>query len=306
MVRVDPEGAGRFASSDLIGAHVSAAGGACSIFDRGRAIGANALGFFSKNNNRWWQKPLTSEECDRFRELRDPDLPLLVHAAYLINLAATDEAVLERSLDGLTDELSRAEQLGVEAVVLHPGAHMGAGVDQGLDRIARSIDSVFARNPRQGVSLLLETSAGQGSSLCCSFEEIGRVIDLVDQPDRVGVCIDTCHVFAAGYELRTDDGWQAMMEEIDEWIGIDSIAAFHLNDSKRELGSRVDRHESIGEGQIGLEAFGRVLNDPNFRGVPKILETPKTIPVESDRENLSRLRSLLATDASENNEASPT
>lgn len=278
---------------DLIGAHVSARGGVCNVFDRADEIGASAVAFFSKNNNRWAASPLGEEECATFRERRRASgAPLMIHAAYLINLAATDEGILERSIAGLEDELRRAAKLGAESLVIHPGAHMGAGVTKGIDRIARALDEVHRRLPELGTKTLLETSAGQGSSLCCTFEEIGRILRLVDDPSRVGVCVDTCHIFAAGYDFSTPGGWSAIVDEMAEQIGLDRVEAFHLNDSKRELGSRVDRHEHIGEGKIGLDPFGQILNDSRFREIPKVIETPKTVPVESDLENLRRLRSL--------------
>ena len=274
---------------------MSASGGAPSIFERGRAIGANALAFFSKNNNRWKAKDLDEEVIARFEEARREQigLPLVIHASYLINLAATSEPVLERSIAGMVDELRRAAALGVSCVVLHPGAHMGAGVEEGIDRLARSMDRVHELTAELDVVTLFETSAGQGSCLGHTFAELGMMIDRIDRKDRLGICVDTCHLFAAGYDIRTRKGWEATVEELDREVGIDQVALFHLNDSRRELGSRVDRHQHIGEGEIGLEPFGWILNDEHFRGIPKVLETPKTVPDESDLENLARLRSLL-------------
>ena len=281
--------------TDLLGAHVSTSGGVATIFERAGTIGANALAFFSKNNNQWKAKELTDEIVDEFANLRREagTHPLMIHASYLINLASRNEAILERSINGMIVELQRAARLGVPSVVLHPGAHMGAGPEGGVDQLARSMDRVHAALPDLEVVTLFETSAGQGSCLGCTFEELGAMIRLIDQSDRVGVCIDTCHIFAAGYDIRTGEGWEAAVAELDREVGIDRVAAFHLNDSKRELGSRVDRHEHIGEGFIGLEPFGRILNDERFQGIPKVLETPKTHPFESDIENLARLRSLL-------------
>lgn len=281
--------------SDLLGAHVSTAGGAPTIFERGRAIGANALAFFSKNNNRWKAKDLDDQVVDRFARLRAEhgNPPLAIHASYLINLAATSQTILARSIGGMIDELRRASRLGVKALVLHPGAHMGAGVDRGIDRVARSMDRVHALAAELDVVTLFETSAGQGSCLGHTFEELGSMIEKIDDKNRVGVCVDTCHIFAAGYDFRTSAGWESVVDELDRRVGIERVALFHLNDSKRALGSRVDRHEHIGQGEIGLEPFGFVLNDPRFARIPKVLETPKTDPVESDLENLARLRSLI-------------
>ncbi|HWW60129.1 MAG TPA: deoxyribonuclease IV, partial [Thermoanaerobaculia bacterium] len=198
-----------------------------------------------------------------------------------------------KSIIAMADELDRAERLGIHAVVLHPGAHMGAGVDHGIDRIARSLDEVHAAIPDHQVVTLLETAAGQGSCLGCSFEELGKILKLVDQKERVGVCVDTCHIFAAGYEIRTRDGYARMVDELTEHVGVENVGAFHLNDSKKPLGSRVDRHQHIGEGEIGLDAFAFVLNDPRFARIPKLLETPKTIETESDLRNITLLRSLM-------------
>ncbi len=280
------------ASGDLIGAHLSTKGGLHTAFERGTAINATAAAIFAKNSNQWKGKELTVEDVARFRKSRNVE-PLLTHASYLINLATTNEEFHRRSIEAMIDELDRAERLGIHAVVLHPGAHLGAGADAGIDQIARSLDRIHAALPQHRVATLLETAAGQGSCLGCTFEELGRIIKLVDDKQRVGICIDTCHVFAAGYEIRTGDGYERMIEEAERHVGVENVGAFHLNDSKKGLGSRVDRHEHIGEGQIGLEAFRLLLNDPRFAAIPKILETPKTIETESDRKNINTLRSLI-------------
>lgn len=279
---------------DLLGAHVSAAGGVGSVFERAESIGASALAIFSKNSNQWRAKPLTDDECEVFHGEWDRSGlgPILVHAAYLINLAAVGPAVRERSVRAMADELQRAERLGIHAVVLHPGAHMGAGIDKGIDRIARALDRVHALTPNCRVITLLETSAGQGSSLGCSFHELGQMRRRIDDPRRVGVCLDTCHVFSAGYDLRTRDGYERTIEELDREIGVRHVGGFHINDSKRDLGARVDRHEEIGKGSLGLDAFAFVLNDERFRGVPKVLETPKPQGPASDRRALEMLRQL--------------
>jgi deoxyribonuclease-4 len=193
----------------------------------------------------------------------------------------------------MIDELDRAERLGIHGVVLHPGAHLEAGVAAGVDQIARSLDQVHAAIPDHRVVTFLETAAGQGSCLGCTFEELGRIIDAVDDRRRVGICIDTCHIFAAGYEIRTPDGYEKMVDEVDRFVGIENVGVFHLNDSKKALGSRVDRHQHIGEGELGLEPFRLLLNDPRFAKIPKLLETPKTIETESDQRNIATLRGLL-------------
>jgi deoxyribonuclease IV len=280
------------APGDLIGAHISTQGGLHTVFERASAIKATALAMFAKNSNQWKGKTLTDEAIAEFNEARNVR-PIVTHASYLINLATTNPDFYVKSIAGMIDELDRAERLGIHAVVLHPGAHLGAGVDAGVDQIARSLDQVHAAIPNHRVVTLLETAAGQGSCLGCTFEEIGQVMSLVDDKRRVGVCIDTCHVFAAGYDIRTRAGYEAMIEEVERHVGVENVGAFHVNDSKRELGSRVDRHEHIGKGQLGLDAFSFVLNDPRFRRVPKMIETPKTVETTSDRKNLRLLRSLL-------------
>jgi deoxyribonuclease-4 len=280
------------APGDLIGAHISTKGGLHTVFDRAAEINASALALFAKNSNQWKGKELTDADVALFHELRTVR-PIVTHASYLINLATTNAEFHRKSIAAMIDELDRAERLGAHGVVLHPGAHMGAGVNAGLEQIARSLDQIHAALPNHKVVTLLETAAGQGSCLGCSFEELGQIIELVDDKARVGVCVDTCHIFAAGYEIRTRDGYERTIDELEKHVGIDNVGAFHINDSKKPLGSRVDRHEHIGDGMIGREAFGFLLNDPRFTRLPKLLETPKAIEHESDRKNLAVLRSLL-------------
>jgi deoxyribonuclease-4 len=283
-------------ATDLIGAHLSTKGGLLSVFDRALAIDAAAIAMFAKNSNQWKGKVLPEEDAAAFR-LRLANAgapPLLTHASYLINLATTNEQFHQKSIAAMIDELERAERLGAYAVVLHPGAHLGRGVDAGIDQIARSLDRIHRALPECNVVTLLETAAGQGSCLGCSFGELAGIIRSVDEKSRIGVCFDTCHVFAAGYELRSRDGYKRTVDELIAAIGLENVGAFHLNDSKKELGSRVDRHEHIGEGAIGLEAFGFLLNDPRFRDIPKVLETPKPVENESDILNLKKLRGLIA------------
>lgn len=285
------------APGDLIGAHLSTKGGLHTVFERAAAIDASAVALFAKNGNQWKGKTLTDEDCATFQALRTVR-PLLTHASYLINLSTTNEEFHRKSIAAMVDELDRAERLGVYAVVLHPGAHMGAGPAAAIDQIARSLDQIHAAIPNHRVVTLLETSAGQGSCVGCSFEELGRMLDFVDDKARVGVCFDTCHVFAAGYDLRTRDGYERAIDELERHVGLENVGAFHLNDSKRELGSRVDRHEHIGKGHLGLEPFRFLVNDPRFRFVPKVLETPKTIETVSDRRNIGALRRLIEKPAS--------
>jgi deoxyribonuclease-4 len=277
---------------DLIGAHISTKGGLHTVFERASLINASAIALFAKNSNQWKGKTLTDDDIALFAGKRTI-APVLTHASYLINLATTNPEFHRKSIEAMIDELDRAERLGIHAVVLHPGAHMGAGVDAGIEQITRSLDQIHAATPNHKVVTLLETAAGQGSCLGCTFEQLGRIIALVDDKHRVGICFDTCHVFASGYELRNRDDYQRTIDALDTHVGIDNVGAFHLNDSKKPLGSRVDRHQHIGDGEIGVDAFRFLLNDQRFRGIPKLLETPKPVEHESDRKNLSLLRSLL-------------
>jgi deoxyribonuclease-4 len=268
------------------------------VFERAAAIDASAIALFAKNSNQWKGKVLTDEDCALFAEKRTI-VPIFTHASYLINLATTNPEFHHMSIAAMIDELDRAERLGIRGVVLHPGAHMGAGAKAGIEQIARSLDQVHAAIPNHKVVTLLETSAGQGSSVGCSFEELGGIMKLAGDRKRVGICFDTCHVFASGYDLRTRDAYERTMESVEEHVGIGKVGLFHLNDSRKPLGSRVDRHEHIGDGEIGLDGFAFLLNDPRFRGIPKLLETPKKIEHESDRRNLATLRSLLHSRAHE-------
>jgi deoxyribonuclease-4 len=279
-------------NGDLIGAHLSTKGGLHTVFERAAEVNATAVALFAKNSNQWKGKELTDDDCKLFAKKRFVK-PVFTHTSYLINLATTNDEFHKKSIAAMIDELDRAERLGIRAVVLHPGAHMGAGADAGIEKIARSLDQIHAKIPNHKVITLLETSAGQGSCVGCSFEELGRIIKLVDDRKRVGICFDTCHVFASGYDLRTRDTYERSIEELDRHVGVKNVGLFHLNDSKKGLGSRVDRHEHIGDGQLGLDAFGFLLNDERFRGIPKLLETPKKVEHESDRRNLATLRSLL-------------
>jgi deoxyribonuclease-4 len=292
------------APGDLIGAHLSTRGGLPTIFERASAIDASAAALFAKNGNQWQGKTLTDEHCAMFAAQRSV-APLLTHASYLINLAGTNEDFHRKSIAAMLDELDRAERLGIHAVVLHPGAHLGAGSDAGVDRIARSLDQVHAAIPDHRVVTLLETGAGQGTCVGCTFEELGRTIRLVDDPKRVGICFDTCHVFAAGYEMRTRDAYERTMDELILHVGLENVGAFHLNDSKKPLGSRVDRHTHIGEGELGLEPFRFLLNDPRFARIPKVIETPKDVETISDQRNLRVLRALIGTKSTSRRVAKP-
>ena len=281
---------------DLIGAHLSTKGGLHTVFERATALNVSAVALFAKNSNQWEGKELTDDDCAIFAQKRSVK-PVFTHTSYLINLATTNAEFHRKSIAAMIDELDRAERLGIRAVVLHPGAHMGAGAKAGIDQIARSLDQIHAAIPHHKVITLLETSAGQGSCVGCSFEELGQIIRLIDDRKRVGICFDTCHVFASGYDLRTREAYERSIDDLERHVGVKNVGLFHLNDSKKPLGSRVDRHEHIGHGQLGLDPFRFVLNDERFRRIPKLLETPKKIEHESDRRNLATLRSLIVAPA---------
>lgn len=257
----------------LLGAHVSIAGGVSRAFSRAQEIGATAMQIFTKNANRWQAKPLPDKEIKAFAAARENSnvASVIAHDSYLINLAAADGEKRHRSLAAFVDEMERCAALGIGGLVMHPGAHLDAGEDIGLQRIAEAFRSIFAAAPPQ-VTVLLENTAGQGSYLGYRLEHLAAIMERVPE-GRFGVCFDTCHAFAAGYDLSSANGYQKVMEECERLFGTERIAAFHLNDSKKEQGSRVDRHAHIGEGCIALEAFAALMQDVRFESVPKILET---------------------------------
>ena len=275
-----------------IGAHMSIAGGVEKAVARGEEVGCTALQIFTRNASQWRAAPLTSAACTAFRSAREksPIGPVIAHDSYLINLAAPGDELWNKSIAAFGDELERCAALGVEALVMHPGAHVGSGEAAGLERIAAALRRLFTEAP-PGVTLLLENTAGQGSYLGGRFEHLATVMDRVPQ-GRFGVCFDTCHAFAAGYDLSTGEGYQQVMEEFGHFIGCEQIRAFHVNDSLKGCGSRVDRHAHIGEGAIGREGFAALLQDARFTTVPKILETPKGADNIWDRTNLALLREL--------------
>lgn len=279
----------------LIGAHMSIAGGIDLAPLRGQEVGCQAIQLFTKSSNRWQARPLPPEEIERYRaNLRTCGIaPAVAHDSYLINLASTDPELHRRSMAAFHEELERAEALGIPYLVTHPGAHMGAGEESGLKQVANSIRDILERTKGYRVQVVIETTAGQGSSLGHRFEQIAILLDQISLPERTGVCLDTCHVFAAGYDIRTPEGYANVLGAFDTLVGISHLKVIHLNDSKKELGCRVDRHEHIGKGAIGLDAFRSLLTDQRLRGVPMILETPKDDDfVAADRRNLSTLRRL--------------
>lgn len=280
----------------FLGAHMSTSGGLEKAVHRAKEIGATALQLFSKNQRQWKVPELTVAEITDFQGAWKEwgEYPVFIHDSYLINLAAVNEQTLARSIDGFALELVRAGQLGIPHLVTHPGSHLGQGVEKGLGKFTRNMDQALEAADVDTVTVLLEITAGQGTNLGSSLEQIRRIMDLTRFPERMGFCFDTCHGFAAGYELRTKLGYEQSMREIDRVIGFERLKLFHVNDSKGEHGSRKDRHEHIGQGAIGLEGFSLLMNDERFSRVPKILETPKDKDLHQDRENMDRLLRLLA------------
>src|SRR5437016_6327779 len=279
----------------LLGAHMSIGGGVQTAIEFGCSINCTAIQMFVKNNMQWFARPLTRAEIRTFREHRQRGelLSIFAHANYLINLAATNPQFHANSIRALSEELTRADQLELPFLVLHPGAHLGAGVEAGLAKIIDSIDRVLAGVPKVKTRIALETTAGQGSCLGDRFEHLAAIIANVREPERLCVCLDTAHVFAAGYDLGSDAAVRKTFREFDRVIGLDRLAALHLNDSKTGRGSRVDRHEHIGKGKIGLDPFRFIMRDGRFRKIPKVLETPKGKDLAEDIENLKTLRGLL-------------
>jgi deoxyribonuclease-4 len=281
-------------SQILLGAHMSIRGGASMAIERARSIGCTAMQVFVKNNMQWFARPLTAEEIRAFLNhvQRGELLSVFGHANYLINLAATNPQFHVNSIRALAEELIRADQLELPFLVLHPGAHLGAGEEAGLKKIADSVDEVFRKIPKVKTKIALEITAGQGSCIGHRFEHLAHIIANVREPERLRVCLDTAHLFAAGYEIGSESGVKKTFHEFDRVIGPDRLVAIHVNDSKTGRGSRVDRHEHIGKGRIGLGAFRFIMQSPQFRKIPKVLETPKGNDLAEDVINLKTLRRL--------------
>ena len=284
----------------LLGAHMSIRGGVSTAIERARSINCTAMQIFVKNNMQWFARPLRREEIRAFLDhvQRGELLSIFAHANYLINLAATNPQFHANSIRALSEELIRADQLRLPFVVLHPGAHLGAGEEAGLEKVVESIDRVLAGLPKIKTRIALETTAGQGSCLGNKFEQLAYIIKRVREPERLCVCLDTAHVFAAGYDISSESSLRKTLSEFDRAVGPDRLAAIHLNDSKTGCGSRVDRHEHIGKGRIGLDAFRFIMRDRRFRQVPKVLETPKGNDLREDVMNLKTLRGLAEADGS--------
>ena len=285
-----------------LGAHMSIAGGLPLAIDRAVATGCEAIQVFTKSSSQWRSRPLSADEVGRFRQKVDDTGigPNIAHASYLINLASPDPELWRRSKSALTVELERADALGLAGVVLHPGAYTTSTETDGLERIAEGIAQVFEEHPPGSALLLLEHTAGQGTVLGHRFEHLGTIIDRLSGSTRLGVCLDTCHLVAAGYDLLSAEGHESVFASFERIVGLNRLRAFHLNDSKHPLGSRRDRHEHIGRGYLGIEPFERLLQDDRFAEIPMVLETAKTggAPASSveadamDVENLEALRRL--------------
>lgn len=295
MKNISDSNKGVMQNSRPIGAHMSIAGGVSKAPGRAHGVGANAIQIFTKNNTQWRSAPLAEKEITAFHEnARALDIGVFAsHTCYLINLASPDETILQKSREAFADEIDRADALAIPNLVFHPGAHTGAGEEEGLRRIVESLDWACGQRPTSPVTITIETTAGQGTGLGHRFEQIARILEGVKNPERFGVCVDTCHIFAGGYDISTEQGYADTMREFDALIGLNRIRLFHVNDSKTPLGSRVDRHEHIGKGKIGIDAFRFLLNDRRFFDTPMILETPKGEKGEEDKANLRVLRGLM-------------
>lgn len=284
-----------------LGAHMSIAGGCDKAVAAAQRVGFDTLQLFTKNNNQWRAPQLTDAHVAAFKSaladsaLVDP----VAHNSYLINLGSPDDVLWHKSIDAMTVEVERCQALGIKELVAHPGAHMGQGEESGLARIAAGLKELLRRTRGLDVRIDLETTAGQGSCLGHRFEHLARLLELVPDAERVGVCADTCHIFAAGYPMATRGEYDDTMEELDRLVGLDRVRVWHINDSRRECGSRVDRHAGIGRGCMGLEPFRHLVNDRRFRAVPMVLETPKGIEDGEDLDavNLRVLRALVKSSA---------
>jgi deoxyribonuclease IV len=277
------------------GAHMSTGGGVWTAIQRGHSIGCEIVQIFVKSNLQWFGNPFDETEVGRFTaELRSSGIGCVFgHAGYLINLGAPPSANRSNSIKSLVQEVELATQLSLPFLVLHPGAHLGKGEPEGLRQIISGLDEVISATRNSLVRIALENTAGQGTSLGCRIEHLGILFEGVKNPDRLALCLDTAHLFASGYNIRHPDGWNSVIEEVSRRIGLEQIVAFHLNDSKTGLGSRIDRHAHIGGGEIGKDAFRHIVNDPRFIQTPGCLETPKSKDLHEDIENLQVLCSLV-------------
>ncbi len=273
---------------------MSISGGVHLSLERGRSIGCNAVQLFVKSSNQWKAKPLSPEDIGLFREKSREYSPgsIMAHTSYLINIASPDRELLEKSKAALLVEVERSETLGIPWLVLHPGSHRGSGEEAGIKSIAKSLNQLFKRTAGYTNSILLETTAGQGNTIGHTFEQLAAIMEQIVDKERIGICFDTCHTFAACYDLTTQKSYNSVFKSFDEILGIDNLKAFHLNDSLGALCSRKDRHAGIGKGEMGIEPFRFLMNDSRFSNIPMVLETPKGPDLKEDVENLALLRSL--------------
>ncbi|WP_432738867.1 deoxyribonuclease IV [Maridesulfovibrio sp. FT414] len=279
-----------------IGAHMPITGGVDKAVERIMAIGGTALQIFTRNQRQWKVSPLDADVVANFKKLREEwgHYPVSVHDSYLINLASPKDDGAAKSVRAFAQELQRTEALGIEYIVTHPGSHLGTGTVEGLERYVANLDRAIAESETEEVRVLIENTAGQGTNLGSRFGELATILEGSGYTERMGVCFDTCHAFAAGYDLRTPESCEEVFARFDELVGLDFIRFFHLNDCKEGLGAHKDRHEHIGKGTIGLEGFRYIMNDPRFSAVPKVIETPKEDgeEFEFDKMNIELLRSL--------------
>jgi deoxyribonuclease-4 len=276
---------------------MSVAGGLDKAIDRAEQVDSDAVQIFTKNQRQWNAKPLTDEQISVFRErlaASERIRCVVAHDSYLINLASPKDDLWEKSIAAFREELERCETLGIPYLVTHPGAHVGSGREAGMARIVEALDRIHVDLPGYEVLTLLETTAGQGTTLGGCFGDLAEIMSALQQPERTGVCFDTCHVFVAGYDLRAPDAYSATMEQFEAAVGIEHLKALHFNDAKAELGSHLDRHDYIGAGYIGSEGFRNVMNDARLAGRPALLETEKGEDLAEDREAIILLRSLVA------------
>lgn len=290
-----------------LGAQVSVSGGLHNAFQNGRDISAETVMFYTKSNRQWKAKALTEKEIKKYNQAKneyDDITPVVVHAAYLMNLASPKEDIWQKSYDALVVEINRVAQIGESLMVMHPGSHMDEGEEAGLERIANGLQKALAETAESApnVIICLEVMAGQGTNLGFKFEHLAYLIENGGDKSRLGVCLDTCHMFAAGYDIRTPEAYEATMQEFDRVVGFDYVKCFHFNDSKYDFDSRRDRHEHIGKGYLGEQAFANFVNDPRWKDHPAHLETPKTEEddegnkMEMDPVNLDVLRNLIVSE----------
>jgi deoxyribonuclease-4 len=279
----------------LIGMHLSISGGLHQAITRAEELNCSAVQFFSKNNRQWHTSSLSIDEIDRFKQAlaNSPTvLSTIIHASYLINIGSSDTAISQRATIALQDELSRAQQLGVDSLVFHPGSHKDSSDIECLDQIALNINHILSHVEPGKTKLLIETMAGQGTNVGYTFEQLLHIYRQIDQKNRIGFCLDTCHIFAAGYDISSSEAYEKVIAQFDSILGLQNLYVIHLNDSKKELGSRVDRHEHIGKGLLGIEAFKYIMNDSRLQHIPKILETPIDHPSDNLM-NITTIRDLI-------------